>query len=42
MDWAAVAALGGLVGASELISRYKDDPFAALKTSRPMKPTAGA
>lgn len=31
LDWAAVAALGGLVGASELISRYKDDPIAALK-----------
>jgi hypothetical protein len=28
LDWAAVAALGGLVGASELISRYKDDPMA--------------
>jgi hypothetical protein len=32
IDWAAVAVLGGLVGASELISRYKDNPFAALKT----------
>jgi len=37
MDWtwldsAAVAALGGLVGASELISRYRDNPSAALKT----------
>jgi len=31
LDWAAAAALGGLVGASELISRYKDDPVAALK-----------
>jgi hypothetical protein len=31
-DWAAVAALGGLVGASELVSRYKDNPVAALKT----------
>jgi len=31
-DGTAVALLGGLVGASELISRYKDDPFAALKT----------
>jgi len=32
LDWAAVALLGGVVGASELISRYKDDPFAAIKT----------
>ena len=32
LDGAAVALLGGLVGASELISRYKDEPFAALKT----------
>jgi len=32
LDWAAVAALGGLVGASELVSRYKDNPVAALKT----------
>lgn len=31
LDWAAAAALGGLVGASELISRYKEDPVAALK-----------
>src|SRR5271156_6030968 len=30
--WAAVALLGGVVGASELISRYKDDPFAAIKS----------
>ncbi len=27
-----MAALGGLVGSSELISRYKDDPGAALRT----------
>jgi hypothetical protein len=26
LDWAAVALLGGVVGASELISRYKDEP----------------
>jgi hypothetical protein len=32
LDWAGAAALGGVVGASELISRYKDDPGAALKT----------
>jgi len=31
LDLAPAAALGGLVGASELISRYKDDPVAALK-----------
>jgi hypothetical protein len=31
LDWAAVALLGGVVGASELISRYKDDPWAAIK-----------
>jgi hypothetical protein len=31
-DWAAVALLGGLVGTSELISRYKDAPAAALKS----------
>ncbi len=31
-DWAAVAVLGGVVGASELISRYKDDPGASLRT----------
>src|SRR5438128_2741123 len=30
LDWAAVAALGGVVGASELISRYKDHPGAAI------------
>ncbi len=34
LDWIAVAVLGGVVGASELISRYKDDPGAAIK-SRP-------
>jgi hypothetical protein len=32
LDWAAVALLGGVVGASELISRYKDDPGAAIKS----------
>jgi hypothetical protein len=32
LDWAAVALLGGVVGASELISRYKDDPWAAIKS----------
>jgi hypothetical protein len=32
LDWAGAAALGGLVGASELVSRYKDNPAAALKT----------
>ena len=32
LDWAAVAVLGGVVGASELISRYKDDPRRAIQT----------
>jgi hypothetical protein len=32
LDWAAAAVLGGVVGASELISRYKDDPGAAIKS----------
>jgi hypothetical protein len=32
LDWAAVMLLGGVVGASELISRYKDDPGAALRS----------
>jgi hypothetical protein len=32
LDWAAVAMLGGVVGASELISRYKDHPGAAIQT----------
>jgi hypothetical protein len=32
LDWAAVTALGGVVGASELVSRYKDHPAAALKS----------
>lgn len=32
LDWSAVAALGALVGASELISRYRDAPEAAVKT----------
>jgi len=27
LDWAAAAVLGGVVGASELISRYKDDTW---------------
>ena len=31
LDWVAVALLGGLVGTSELISRYKDDPWAAIR-----------
>src|SRR5260370_36236847 len=31
LDWAVVAVLGGVVGASELISRYKDNPWAAIK-----------
>ena len=32
LDWIAVAALGAVVGASELISRYRDSPEAALRT----------
>jgi len=32
LDWAAVALSGGVVGASELISRYKDAPWAAIKS----------
>ena len=32
LDWIGVAALGALVGASELISRYRDAPEAALRT----------
>lgn len=32
IDWPAVALLGGVVGASELISRYKDNPGASIKT----------
>ena len=32
LDWAAVAMLGGVVGSSELISRYKGDPWAAIKS----------
>jgi len=31
LDWFAVALLGGIVGTSELISRYKDDPWAAIR-----------
>jgi hypothetical protein len=32
LDWSAVALLGGAVGATELISRYKDHPGAAIKS----------
>ena len=32
LDCAAAAVLGGVVGSSELISRYKDDPWAAIKS----------
>jgi hypothetical protein len=32
LDWAAAALLGCVVGASELISRYKDHPWAAIKS----------
>jgi len=32
LDWAAVAVLGGGVGSSELISRYRDHPWAAIRT----------
>lgn len=32
LDWIAVAALGAVVGSSELISRYRDSPEAALRT----------
>jgi len=32
LDWVAVALLGGVVGAGELASRYKDDPMAAIRT----------
>jgi hypothetical protein len=32
LDWVAAAALGGVVGASELISRYKDDPGSAIRS----------
>ena len=32
LDWVAAALLGGIVGASELTSRYKDAPTAALQT----------
>ena len=32
VDWVAVALLGGVVGAGELASRYKEDPLAAIKT----------
>jgi len=32
IDWPAVALLGGVVGASELVSRYKDDPWVSMKS----------
>jgi hypothetical protein len=32
LDWAAVAVLGGGVGSSELISRYRNHPWAAIRT----------
>jgi hypothetical protein len=32
LDWVAVVVLGGVVGASELVSRYKDNPAAAIQT----------
>ena len=32
LDWLAVAALGAIVGVSELTSRYRDAPQAALRT----------
>jgi hypothetical protein len=32
LDWAVVAALGAIVGASELVSRYRDAPETALRT----------
>ena len=32
LDWIAVAALGAIVGGSELVSRYRDAPEAALRT----------
>jgi hypothetical protein len=32
LDWLAVAALGGVIGASEIVSRYRDAPDAALRT----------
>lgn len=32
LDWFAVAALGSLVGGSELVSRYRDAPEKALRT----------
>lgn len=32
VDWLAVAALGGIVGVSELVSRYRDAPGAALRS----------
>jgi hypothetical protein len=32
LDWVAVAAIGVVVGASELISRYRDSPGGAVRT----------
>lgn len=32
LDWAGVFVIGGVVGASELISRYKDHPSAAIQS----------
>jgi hypothetical protein len=32
LDRVAVALIGGIVGTSELISRYKDDPWAAVRS----------
>jgi hypothetical protein len=32
LDWVAVASLGAIVGTSELVSRYRDDPESALRT----------
>jgi hypothetical protein len=32
LHWPVVAALGAIVGASELVSRYKDAPGAAIRT----------
>jgi len=32
MDWVIVALFGGLVGASELVSRYRDAPLPSLRT----------
>ena len=32
LDWTEAVLLGGIVGASELISRYKDDPGSAIQS----------